>query len=334
MILHIVGGEDDFLPQPEFEEIEHQDFFLARLLDVDVAPVHQFADASTTKAALERLARSEENFETAAQSLSRSFANHHRGNSRDGAFFVFEMRMGGDDVVYALAKYDYSQAIERYDREGRSGLRQIIQAFIADRKAIQKSCLVRVKDGVADSMVAARDRMKQAPDLTEYFERFLDVSRSRSDQELTQGLKDAVLAVLKSCQDLLPDRDLAAAHAVARDALRNRESVDNEAVQEAVFIAAGRPEDEATKERLDKATFRSLKAKRLDGIAFRPDPAAMGKASRKKIATAEGVRLEYPGGLENNGVARSAEPGGGTRITIITKKELVVDDVVPERAGR
>lgn len=84
-----------------------------------------------------------------AQRLSRHFAKQHRGNSSDGAFFVFELsRDRHDDRVYALAKYDYSQAIECFDNDGKSGLHQTAQAFVADRKAIQKSCFIRVLDGM------------------------------------------------------------------------------------------------------------------------------------------------------------------------------------------
>jgi hypothetical protein len=333
MILHVVGDPDaEFNEQPEFDEVEHGDFFLARLQDVDVAPVHDFAEASETKILIEGMANGETSFEKGAQRLSRLFAKQHRGNSSDGAFFMFEL-VGDDDddLVYAMAKYDYSQAIERFDNEGKSGLRQIVQAFIADRKAIQKSCFIRVIGGKAQLAVSARDRTKQAPDLTEYFANFLDVSRSRSDNELTKAVNEAVLKALKDSADILPDGSVSAAYKIAREALRQRDSIDNEAVVEAVVLSAGSPEDENVRARLDKNVRRALKSRKLDGVSFRPDRAVLNVSKRQKVQTAEGVNLDYPGSLENNGVTREVLPGGGTRFVIETAKKLIVDEPIAER---
>ena len=333
MILHVVGDPDaEFDEQPEFEEVAHSEFFLARLQDVDVAPVHEFSEASETKLLIESMASGNVAFEKGAQRLSRMFAKQHRGNSSDGAFFVFEL--GGNvegEQVYALAKYDYSQAIERFDNEGKSGLRQIVQAFIADRRAIQKSCFIRVINGVANAAVSARDRTKQAPDLTDYFASFLDVSRTRSDNELTKALDATVLKTLKDCKDLLPASDITAAYRIAREALRQRDNLDNDAVVEAVVLAAGSPDNEDVRTKLDKIARRNLKTSKLDGVTFKPDRSVFKVAKRQKVQTAEGVNLDYPDSLENNGVTRERIPGGGTRFIIETAKDLVVDVPIAEK---
>ncbi|UJQ94138.1 nucleoid-associated protein [Mariluticola halotolerans] len=333
MILHVVGDPDsDFNEQPEFEQVEHDEFFLARLQDVDVAPVHEFAEFSETKRLIESIAKGDTPFEKGAQRISRLFAKQHRGNSSDGAFFIFELISDKrEDRVYALAKYDYSQAIERFDKDGKSGLRQIVQAFIADRKAIQKSCFVRVVDGVARSAVSARDRTKQAPDLTDYFAGFLDVSRTRSNNELSKALDAVVLRVLKDCKDVLPKKDVRSAYKVAREALRQRDSIDNEAAVEAVLLSADSPEDEGIRTRLEKTVRRVLRTSKLDGVTFKPDRTVFTAPKRQKVQTAEGVNLDYPGSLENNGVSRQAMPGGGTRFIIETAKDLVVDVPIIEK---
>ena len=333
MILHVVHGDLDipFEPQPEFDEIEHAEFFLARLQDVDVAPVHDFVAASETKLLLEQMAKGDVSFQEGAQLLSKRFSGQHRGTSSDGAFFVFELKGDvEDDVVYAMAKYDYSQAIERFDHEGKSGLRQIVQAFIADRKAIQKSCFVRVVGGTAVLAVSARDRSKQAPDLTDYFVKFLDVHRTRSDKELTSAVGETLLKVFKERKEDLPGT-VASAMKVAREALSLRETIDNDAVVEAVMLAAGEPHDEVVRTRLEKSTRRVLKGHKLDGVSFKPQKDLLSVAKRQKVETFEGVRLDYPGSLENNGVTRETLPDGGTRFIIETSKKLVVDEPVAER---
>lgn len=112
-------------------------------------------------------------FKTGGQELARAFSKAHVEASRDGAFFVFELEVGlPDTVLYSLVKYDYRSAIEFTAKEGRQSLRAIVQAFVTERRAIQKSCFVRVVAGQAETLVSAFDRMGRAPDLTDYFATF------------------------------------------------------------------------------------------------------------------------------------------------------------------
>jgi len=332
MILHVVGGDEPFQPQPELATIDHPDFFIARLLDAAVSSVHEFEDGSEVKTAVEKLASNMDPFEAGAQRLSRSFSTYHGTTSRDGAFFIFELSTYEPDVkIYALVKYDYRQAIEQVDRGGRAGLRQIIQAFIADRKAIQKSCLVRIRNRIAEQSVSARDRMAPAPDLTDYFRRFLSVKRYRSDTELNRALTEALREIFADCKSDLPGNDVAAAVAKAKETLRNRQTIDDAAVHEAVLIGAGRPANENTQGKLQKATTRRLRLRKLEGLEFKPDPNVLRKAHRKRLKTAEGVYVEYPGELENSSVKRIPKAGGGLTITITTNERLVTDELVPEK---
>lgn len=197
MILHVVG-EDPFIPETA-RAVEHEGFFVGRILDTDVAPVYSFKEGSATCAQLERMARSEVTFEAGAQDLSREFSRFHGTTSREGAFFIFQLAT--DDprtTIYSLVKYDYREAIEQAEGEqGASLLRRIVHAFIADKKAIQKSALVRVVDGRAEAAISAHDRIKPAPEIGEYFARFLDVDRSRSDQELNEAVVDVLRQTLK-----------------------------------------------------------------------------------------------------------------------------------------
>jgi len=183
MILHVVGTET-FTPEAA-RSVEHETFFLSRLLDLDATPVYSFNDGSRTKRTLEDIAKSVVTFELGAQTLSHDFSKLHVGASRDGALFVFEL--GNEDPglkIYSLIKYDYSEAIEQREENGESLLRKIVTAFIADRKAIQKAAIVRVRDGIAEATVATRDRAKPQPDIGDYFATFLDVTRTLTDAEL------------------------------------------------------------------------------------------------------------------------------------------------------
>lgn len=330
MILHVVGGKQAFDPQPAMQGIEHIGFFLARIQDAAVSGVHRFEDKSSTRELLQQMASLTVGFEDGAQELSRRFSNDHVGSSRNGAFFVFELGTDDPDVVfYSLIKYDYGEAIELYEDNGRNALRQIVQAFVRQKRAIQKSCLVRVRGGVVESHVSAIDRMGEAPDLTDYFQKFLEVVRDRDTQELSRKLSEVLRNTLQQCRSQLPNEDVPAALAATKDHLRGRDSVDDEGIREALFVAAGRPSEEIRAE-IDKVLAKQLKEKKLAGVSFRPDPNTLRRAPRHKIYTAEGVQLVYPGEQENRAVTRQRTEGGGWTITIRTKQNLVLDETVSE----
>lgn len=334
MSLHVVGGDVDFEAQPEFQTIDHADFFLARIQDLAGDSVHEFEEDSETRHQIAAIASGQLNFESGSQNLARRFSHDHVGASRDGAFFVFEIAAAGSGTkFYALIKYDYRQAIELYEEGGRSALRQIVQAFIKDKRAIQKFCVIRTSDGSVATSVSAQDRMGRAPDLTDYFRKFLQVRRDRTDRELNENLNEAVRSTLENCRDLLPDRNVAAAVAAVKDTLRGRESINESAIQEAVFVAAGRPEDEDQRATLEKATQQQIRRKRLGGVEFRPDPQVLRRAPRRLIRTAEGVKIEYPGEQENAAVTRQST-GSGTTITIRTTQRLVEDGTLPDIHSR
>jgi len=65
-------------------------------------------------------------FQEGSQALAADFCRLHRGSSKDGAFFVFELGVSDESTnIYALVKYDYSHALEIVHREGATGLRRI-----------------------------------------------------------------------------------------------------------------------------------------------------------------------------------------------------------------
>lgn len=331
MILHVVG-EDPFIPETA-RAVEHEGFFVGRILDTDVAPVYSFKEGSATCAQLERMARSEVTFETGAQDLSREFSRFHGTTSREGAFFIFQIATDDPQTtIYSLVKYDYREAIEQAEGEqGASLLRRIVHAFIADKKAIQKSALVRVVDGHAESAISAHDRIKPAPEIGEYFARFLDVDRSRSDQDLNEAVVDVLRQTLKDSKDLLPSRDVPRALRHAKGLLRNRQEIREEAITDAVLAAAGNPEDEETRTLLLRRTTQKIRAAKLTGLVFRPDPQVLRRPPLRRVKTTEGVVLTYPDDANAVTVRRQAQPQGGEIITITTD-QIVEDTVVRDSA--
>jgi hypothetical protein len=331
MILHVVGDEA-FEPQSA-RIVEHADFFIERIRNTDVAPVFAFDPASQTKAQLERIARGEDPFEAGGQGLSREFARLHPGSSRDGAFFIFDLRTDDPDVrIYSLIKYDYQEVIEQQEQDGANLLRLIVQAFVADKRAIQKAALVRVVNGVAASEVAARDRMRQAPEIGDYFARYLHVVRTRDDRQLNEKMVDAVSNVLKELKELLPGRDVPAAFREAKSTLGNRQRINIEAVEEAIIAAAGNPEDERTIARIQNSVRRKMKSAKLEGLEFAPDRQLLRVPAIRRLRTTEGVLIFYPDRIADTNVERVQTANGGEVITITTRH--VEEDNIVRREPR
>ena len=334
MILHVVGGDGPFRPQPVLENVEGAGFFLARIMDSASDAVHQFSEPSLTKECIARIASGLESFETGAQNLSHRFSTLHVGASTDGAFFVFQLGTSEPSVkLYSLIKYDYREAVELTRRGGRNRLRQIVQAFVREKRAMQKSALIRVRGGLVEAAVSATDRMGSSPDLTEYFERFLEVSRHRDDVELSKRLNETLRHALEECKEILPDRDVVGALRRAKECLRGREAVSDDAVHEAILVASN-PPSELERAQLERATRKFLRQNRLAGVTFRPDPAILRTSARRKVRTVEGVVLMYPGDQEDRAVTRQVGHNGAITITVRTNHPLEEDGTVTDQARR
>lgn len=320
MILHVVKHTDEeFTPQPQIE-VQEEGFFKARIVADAADGVHTFDNSSAVREIIQRIARGDISFETGGQALAARFHEFHVRQSVPGAFFVLELALGNhDDKAYALIKYDYREAVELTEHAGRSVLRAIVQAFVKDRKAMQKICLVRVRNGVADALVCAADRMKDAPDLTDYFERYLGVSRSMSNAELSKKLNEAIRQSVTDLRDHLPDRNIGRAVAAAKLALQGRATVSNDNVVDAVMHAANRPADEDIRSKIDSSVRQHLKRQKLQDVGFTPDPDTLRILPRQIVRTAEEVRLEFPMEELGNSVHRQ-DTADGVTFTIHTTR--------------
>jgi hypothetical protein len=334
MILHVVGKKDaPFVQEPEIA-VQQETFFRSRVLGAAASGVHSFTQHSQVRPLLEQIASGARTFETGGQELSRLFWRDHVRTSTSGAFFVLELNDGSAGTLfYALIKYDYREAVELSQVGGRSVLREIIQAFVKDPRAIQKFCLIRVRDGIAEALVSASDRMEEAPDLTDYFEKYLGVERSRSTLELSNRLNESMRSAFEELRDILPDGDVGLAMETAKQALLGRNTVTNDDVVDATLNAAGRPGDETVRSRIDKTVRRKLRARNLDEVEFRPDRRTLQTKPRRVVRTAEEVKLEYPDEELGRSVSRKVV-GDETIFTITTAKKLVEDKTVPYAPSR
>lgn len=326
MILHVVGA-GDFEPQQQMDDVEQEAFFLSRIQEIDASGLFIFDANSQTKRTIGEIADGTLSFEDGAQRLARDFSGRHSGTSADGALFMVELSSNTrNSSLYSIFKYDYREAVERTDDGGQNHLRRIVEAFVADKKALQKSCLVRVQDGEVLESVAAQDRMGRTPDLTDYFAAFLNVKRERNDHELNRGLNDALREVFTDRKADLPNQDAAAALRTAKDALSQRQRIDNAAVLEAVLVAAGNPDQPDMVAAFEATVVRKLRSAKLTGVEFAPDQQVLRRAARKRIQTVEGVTLEYPSDLE--GIRVRTVPGANGSRTITIETARIEDETI------
>ncbi|TPN42810.1 nucleoid-associated protein [Mesorhizobium sp. B1-1-7] len=328
MIIHLVGKPGEpFTPRDEID-VQEEGFFRARIQSEAGDGVHSFVVGSEVRHQLELIAKGEVTFPQGGQVLARRFFDMHVKQSVAGAFFLLQLRTAApDSVLFALIKYDYREAVELTDAGGRSVLRAIVQAFVKDRHAVQKFCLVRVIDGAAQELVCASDRMKEAPDLTDYFERYLGVRRSKSNAELSKRLNEALRGTLQDVKDILPNSDVGAAVSKAKLALQGRATVSNDDIVDAVLHAADRPDDEDLRYRIDVVTRRRLKRLQLQDIEFRPDRDTLQVQPRRIVRTAEEVRLEFPG--EELGRSVTRETFDDEVVFTVRTRRLVEDGTLP-----
>lgn len=331
MIIHLVGRKDEeFTPREEIE-VQEEGFFRARIQAEAGDGVHSFQDGSSVRGTLEAMAKGELSFQEGGQNLARRFFDLHVRQSVSGAFFVLELQSGIPmTALYALIKYDYREAVEVAESEGRTQLRAIVQAFVKEKRAVQKFCLVRIVNGEADSIVCASDRMAEAPDLTDYFERYLGVYRARSNAELSQKLNEALRGAFEDIRDVLPNSDIGAAISKAKIALQSRATVTNDDVVEAILHAADRPTGEDLRSRIDKVARKRLKRQGLQEVEFRPDRATLQVQPRRVVRTVEEVKLEFPGEELGHSVFRE-EHDGQVVFTVRTRR-LVEDGTLPVKA--
>lgn len=268
MNFQVVGG-DAFEQRPAMRTVEHEDFFLGRVLDVDVGAVFEFEAQSNTRGIIQQISRGTTGFAPGAAALAADFDSRHVGQSKPGAFFFFELECSVPATqLYAMLKYDYSEVLTLRRANAGEQLRRVVQAFVKDKRALQKSALIRVQNGAVQTVVSVRDRAAKSPDITDFFAGFLGVGRTRDDIELNREALQAVSDVVKQApQGTWPDGPNQAIRTM-RQAIRDCPQITEEIAYQAAVLAAGRPDDESVVMSLRRLTDRTWRRRRLLGLEF------------------------------------------------------------------
>ena len=331
MILHVVGGKN-FEAMPE-RDLEEESFFTGKILETAASPVFMFKNLSASRRELEAIANGDIGFEAGAQGLARSFNTAHVSGSADGVLCMFELVVDDPSVViFSLIKYDYKFALEQDDANPQKSLRRILTALVDDKKAIQKTALVRVINGVASQDVSATDRTKQGPDIADYFADFLSVTRAVSNSELSEISRKLLRSILQACKKDLPGEDVPKAIKHAQGILGRRLKIDENAIVEAVLVAAGTPDDVKVANRLERETRKRVKSSKLHELTFKPDRKILRQPYMRKIITVEGVTITFPDKTDNPNV-RVVHLEDERKQIIVETNRVTEDSIVAPKAG-
>lgn len=340
MIFHVVRPDSEepvFLaemPPPQFA-----DFFVKRVRDTLRGSSYDFNEGSAMPALVSAaVADGGDGFVDASRSLARRFKHKIRGDNRmsPGALMLLSLRAGTVRLA-ALIKFEHHPIIA-YSLETKEGtdpkplMESIIQNFSQDKKAMQKSVVIRLgSPGHSDPAlrrhgVVVIDRSStRYRDATQHFENFLDVRRSFQRKDLTRKMFDAAKATIEKHKDLVPPEVAKAPTRHLREAFERMEGFDCDRPEE-ILGAVARGLGENAQETLVKTFRRELANRAIETESFQFDRSGLPQRDYKRLAGKEGFHLWYRQEHEAKGVVNvDRQADGSATITIVTA-QLVQDD--------
>jgi len=295
LIFHVVGNtEADLRLMDEVaatdDDVAHLTFFLQRLRATNGGNLFDFISPSAVRNALAAIQASPATFVDQSKELARAFQNTHTRSTVKGVFLVMRLSCNGQ-ALHAMMKYDHEDvltyATEAAEGRSRAKVSRVLNTFVEKGESIQKSCIIRLTDGGGE--VCVRDRSNRK-DISEYFRSFLAVTRRHTPAGLTQKVVAAARAALGKVADELPPVVKANISQRIYEAVQGTNGFDpDDAVPFLTAIVGAIPEGSS----LPKAFAKELARERIDQEAFDFDKEAVRRPPRRRIVTAENIRISY-----------------------------------------
>ncbi|WP_416358077.1 nucleoid-associated protein [Aureimonas phyllosphaerae] len=344
MVFHVVRPD---VPEPLFlaEAVPPQfpEFFVKRVVDTLRGASYDFNEGSgmpalVSAALADARADGEDGFLVTSRSLARRFKEKVKGDNRMAAGALMLLAMSTrDSRLVALIKFDH-HAVIRYSLENKDGadpkplMESVKENFSQDRKAMQKSVVIRLADpGHADAerrrhRVVVIDRSSSRyRDATQHFENFLDVRRTFEKADLTQKLFEAARATIDKHRDAMPPELAKAPTRRLRETFERLEGFDSDTPEELWGALAGGLDGPA-KEAVLKTFGRELANRAISTESFEFDRRTLPKREYKRLVAREGFALWFREEHEENGIVKvERDEDGSATITLRTAK-LVQDD--------
>lgn len=330
MIFHVVGKSlDEPILLQEIDPPEHTDFFLDRVKYGLRGNLFEFRQKSNTERILRLIAENKNNFVEQTHELARDFQSRHSGTTSMGVFFVFELDIGSNNIIYALIKYDNEDVI-RYVLKDAGGLQvpileRFCESFVRKAEAMQKIALVRLTRGQGGEIVV-RDRSKPTH-ISDYFDGFLQVRRVNSPAEMSGKLVDAFKQTFKDHKSSLPsDIQKGGVNRIYEVMRQGKHNFDPENPELLITAILGKLDENSP---VRKTLIRRLKEQGIAEETFEIDPEQIPKPTRHRMKTAEGTQITYD---EANTPEQRRHPDGKRIEIVITTTQIIEDDIDTEKS--
>ncbi|RUR32755.1 nucleoid-associated protein [Vreelandella andesensis] len=340
MIFHVVDPESDnpvFLA--EVSPPKCAEFFIERIKETLRGAQYLFLPGAGVPSLLRRALPGSSNvdeFVKVSHELSERFKEKVKQDKRlaSGVLMFFLVKTTNNERLVAIVKYEhqqvvsYSYALDKkgdvvLDDEGNPvpDLETLIETFTQDRKAMQKSAVVRFSNINDVNQEVERDRVvvvdhssRKYRDATQHFSNFLDIRRLLEPKELTKRLEEATVKTIKAHIDEVPAEVAKAPKRFVRETFSRLDGFDFEKPEEFIGsiihgVSSGSP--------ILKTFEKNTKKHGISTEAFEFSGAVPPPAEYRRIVTNEGVSILFSSSHEADGkVKKHPEENGGFTITV------------------
>lgn len=329
IIFHIVGP--DLTTPTILTEVEdpstHSDFFVARLIETSKGTHYTFNPASGVQGQIHQSLVSPHAFVDCSQILAERFQKLYERDGRliPGVLMLLQVK-SGDETYAAIIKYDDTKVISYKTTTTTDGkinpiLDHILNTFVQDKRALQKSALIKITNDIGQ--LVCIDRSGKNGDITEKFKDFLDITRKFSHDTLTERLLDALKATAKAHKDIIPQSITSQLTTAAKEAISSIETFNPTHPNILLNALFG---DLHTNELIQQTFEKELKRQKIQTEIIKIPKNFFPKPARKMKETFEGIRVIYTQAHEDAKEIIFDEVDGTKTFTVSTLKYTIEDE--------
>lgn len=305
-------------------------FFKERFSEVAEGVQHEFIDKDsgvTFNLYKTMMNCSDEVFLKTSKDLATDFKRLHGGNTSDGVFVISRVKLVENKRLIFCLKID-DKKVYQYDiKDAKASLREIINTFVEDKKAIQKSALIDTSGHYKWDVLAIDKNPTGITALTKYFSSFLEVRELDSPDSLTRKAVSAAKEWAIGHGNLLGLKYSPAEYKQkAIDYLNGAAKYSTTRFIEAlIWEDLSILEDEKKRKEIQNSLKSHLDYKGLSGQSFIPKTNALTLREKRHVKqTREKVKIEFTGDLKSNNITISDKAADGY-FTIQIKTTEILD---------
>ncbi|EPM51232.1 nucleoid-associated protein [Pseudomonas syringae] len=328
VIFHIIGP--DLKAPTILTEVEdpsvHSEFFISRLIETSQGTSYNFNPASGVHTQIQQALDSPHAFVDCSQILAERFQKLYESDKRLIPGVLMLLQIKSDDERYAaIIKYDDIKVISYKTHQTEDGktkpiLNLILNTFVQDKKALQKSALIKIS-GATGKLICI-DRSEKNGDITEKFKAFLDVSREFTHETLTDRLLTAILNTAKSNKDIVSPAIISSLKTTAKEAISSIKVFNPEHPENLLAAMFGELHSD---EKILSSFTKELKKQKIGTSIIKIPENHYPKPTKKIKETYEGVKVIYTQEHIDSGDIKF-DDSENTKKIIVSTLQYIVDD--------